>query len=92
MRNIQCKKCFFFVNEWCPKKIDSPDPDLIRDCQYYKTKTNADRIRSMTDEQLAETMWSYLDCGACPARRSGCGYMDKCQKSCLEWLKEEVTT
>lgn len=54
MREIQCKKCFFFTPEWCPKKRDSLDPDLIRDCQFYRTKTNADRIRSMSDEELAE--------------------------------------
>lgn len=54
MKNIQCKRCFFFTPEWCPKKRDSLDPDLIRDCQYYRTKTNADRIRMMTDEELAD--------------------------------------
>ena len=53
MRKIQCKRCFFFTPEWCPKKRDSLDPDLIRDCQYFRIKTNADRIRLMSDEELA---------------------------------------
>ena len=56
MREIQCKRCFFFTPEWCPKKRDSLDPDLIRDCQYFRIKTNADRIRNMSDEELATMM------------------------------------
>ena len=54
MKDIQCKKCAHFTPEWCEFKRDSLDPDLMRDCEYYKAKTNADRIRSMTDEELAE--------------------------------------
>ena len=34
--------------------IDSPDPDMQRDCQHFWEKTNADRIRAMSDEELAE--------------------------------------
>ena len=53
-RNIQCKKCYHLQNDWCDPKLDSPDPDLVRDCQYYKTATNADRIRAYDDRKLAE--------------------------------------
>ena len=52
-KNVVCKKCNNLVNGWCEKVIDSPDPDMQRDCQYFWEKTNADRIRSMTDEELA---------------------------------------
>ena len=52
-KNVVCKKCNNLVNDWCEKVIDSPDPDMQRDCQYFWEKTNADRIRSMTDEELA---------------------------------------
>ena len=89
MRNIQCKNCFFFKPEWCPKKKDSTDPDLIRDCQYYRTKTNADRIRSMTDEKLAKFLCDVNhECYQCPAE-------DLCtngSNGMIKWLKEEVTT
>ena len=51
--NVVCKKCNNLVNGWCEKVIDSPDQDMQRDCQYFWEKTNADRIRSMTDEELA---------------------------------------
>ena len=53
-KNVCCKKCNNLVNDWCEKVIDSPDPDMQRDCQYFWEKTNADRIRSMSDEELAE--------------------------------------
>ena len=49
-KNVVCKKCNNLVNDWCEKVIDSPDLDMQRDCQYFCEKTNADRIRSMSDE------------------------------------------
>ena len=51
-KNVVCKKCNNLVNDWCEKVIDSPDPDMQRDCQYFREKTNADRIRAMSDEEL----------------------------------------
>lgn len=40
------------VGKWCPKINDSPHLDMERNCEHYKAMTNADRIRSMTDEEL----------------------------------------
>ena len=53
MKNIKCRNCFFYRNEWCEKIVDSPDPEKARDCNYFREMTNADRIRSMPDEELA---------------------------------------
>lgn len=53
-KNVVCKKCNNLVNDWCEKVIDSPDQDMQRDCQYFCEKTNADRIRSMTNDELNE--------------------------------------
>ena len=53
-KNVICKKCNNLVNDWCKKVIDSPDQDMQRDCQHFCEKTNADRIRAMSDEELAE--------------------------------------
>ena len=53
-KNVVCKKCNNLVNDWCEKVIDSTDQDMKRDCQYFCEKTNADRIRSMSDEELAD--------------------------------------
>lgn len=60
----KCKKCQniynlsnkddVIVGKWCPKINDSPDIERERECEHFKAMTNADRIRSMTDEELAE--------------------------------------
>ena len=56
-KNVVCKKCNNLVNDWCEKVIDSPDPDMQRDCPHFREKTNADRIRSMNDEELAVCLY-----------------------------------
>ena len=50
-KNVVCKKCNNLVNDWCEKVIDSPDPDMQRDCQHFCEKTNAQKIRAMSDEE-----------------------------------------
>ena len=60
---VVCKKCNNLVNGWCEKVIDSPDPDMQRYCQYFCEKTNADCIRSMDDEELAEFLIDLADDG-----------------------------
>ena len=54
MKNIKCRSCFFYRNEWCEKIVDSPDPEEARDCNYFREMNNADRIRSVSDEELAD--------------------------------------
>lgn len=67
MRDVQCKRCIEYKGNWCDKKRDDPDPDMVRDCHWFRTKTNADRIRMMTDEELADWLeartcqWGWLD-------------------------------
>lgn len=55
----KCKNCRNYNNlaEWCDVIDDSPDRTIERVCDHYKVLTNADRIRSMNDEGLAE--WIY---------------------------------
>lgn len=51
-------------------------------------KTNADRIRSMTDEELAET-FTCIDMFCCPVKGANCADEPDC-KGCFErWLKRE---
>lgn len=50
--------------------------------------TNADKIRQMTDEELAEIL-ELSDCMNCPAWDKNCGARI-CRKAFLEWLKEDV--
>lgn len=69
-------------------------------CSRYKKQfkqTNAERIRNMTDEELAKYIFLILADYACPPYQN----MDSCKKknatfdvceSCwLEWLKQEVS-
>ena len=84
-KNVVCKNCNNLVNDWCEKVIDSPDPDMQRDCQHFREKTNADRIRSMSDEELAEVI-------ACPKGlfdRMDCFDDNRdCKHCALEWLQQ----
>ena len=50
-------------------------------------ETNADRIRSMTDEDLAESIHSVM-AGYCPVKTSEC--TGKCIACWLRWLKKEA--
>lgn len=75
-KNVVCKKCNNLVNGWCEKVIDSPDPDMQRDCQHFWEKTNADRLRAMSDEELARWL-EYEGGGACAEM---CGW--------LNWLQQ----
>lgn len=61
----------------------------------HESKTNADRIRSMTDEELADLMDNsvdYFDCDNCEFRNDDvmCGTNKGCQTHILRWLKMEV--
>ena len=85
-KNVVCKKCNNLVNGWCEKVIDSPDPDMQRDCQYFREKTNADHIRSMSDEEMAETFIKG-DCVGCPILYECDPYGD-CKPQILNWLKQ----
>ena len=96
--------------DWCEmcKHKDSDFYDLCCECEYpensddpptlYEPKpmTNGDRIRRMTDEELAEMFERWVvDCGCnnvpcekvCEERRSK--YQEIiCRQCWLEWLKE----
>ena len=52
--NVMCKNCNNLRKDWCEKVLDSPHPDILRDCRHFWERTNADRIRAMTDRELAE--------------------------------------
>ena len=86
-KNVVCKKCNNLVNDWCEKVIDSPDPDMQRDCQHFCEKTNADRIRSMSDEELCNWLFQ-RDCTNIAAflEYGGMGVMNAVQL--LDWLQQ----
>ena len=53
-------------------------------------KTNADRIRSMTDDELADLWWERVDCGECPVHRDCRMTGQDCKELALGWLQEEA--
>lgn len=67
---MKCKNCvrYVHVNEdnertvgkpnWCFYISDSPCPDLERECGAFTPLRNADRIRAMSDEELAKMLFS----------------------------------
>ena len=55
------------------------------ECDYIKTNspiTNADRIRAMTDEELAIWVWG--------AESAGRAYGPRGKKAWLDWLQQEA--
>lgn len=50
--------------------------------------TNADRIRAMTDEELAELLGGYVYCGGCPMRGNCKVDNLPCDNVLLEWLQQ----
>lgn len=101
---VKCKNCKHLKNDSSIEKkicfligeIGNPDEEIS--CACYRPATNADRIRSMTDEELAELLGTRLDVTSlCENLEDGCWY--KCQthecdyndeKLILKWLKSEV--
>ena len=55
--------------------------------------TNADRIRAMSDEELAEFIENKKPCEVCSCGKDGicyCGYGETCHNGILKWLKSEA--
>ena len=49
----KCKNCVQPRNSRCPHLSDSPYESVARECLHFRPRTNADRIRAMSDEELA---------------------------------------
>lgn len=59
-KNLETKDNGFDAYSWCEKINDCPHEDIERDCEHYSPMTNADRIRSMTDDDAeAEGCFDY---------------------------------
>mgnify|MGYP007133746318 FL=1 len=53
--------------------------------------TNADYIRTMSDEELAHFISEIADCCVCKAEMGeGCSAGKKCEDFWLDWAKQEV--
>ena len=87
-KNVVCKKCNNLVNDWCEKVIDSPDPDMQRDCQHFCEKTNAQKIRSMSDDELNELFRDIYNAGAEDAVAYEWGQRANSFEWTMEWLQK----
>ena len=87
-KNVVCKKCNNLVNDWCEKVIDSPDPDMQRDCQHFCEKTNAQKIRSMTDDELNDLFHEIYDAGVDDAVSYEWGQRTNSFEWTMDWLQK----
>lgn len=75
-----------FGESYCDDCLCGNPPTKWEAADYYEPDTNAERIRRMTDEELAEYLCSIVDCNACPVRHDG-----RCNggaKGYLWWLRQ----
>ena len=87
-KNVVCKKCNNLVNDWCEKVIDSPVPDVQRDCPHFREKTNADRIRSMSDDELNDLFYEIYNAGVEDAVSYEWGQRTNSFEWTMEWLQQ----
>lgn len=71
-----CKRCFLRENDDCYPHVAED-----KECDIFRQKTNADRIRAMKDEELAE----FINGKARGFGEEYEGYM-----SALDWLQEPI--
>lgn len=85
-----CKKCPAFAK--CMVIYRSSACEALRGTYGIDTdpeiKTNADRIRSMTNEELANFIpnWSYTNACKCGEHYVDCN--NECEKCVTEWLHQ----
>lgn len=95
---MKCKNCKYFYKRpditmfVCVKGKPHEDNTAI-DCDNYAPMTNADRIRNMTDEELAEFIArNNYDCADyCEDAKCGCSWScgNKDKTIALQWLQKE---
>ena len=102
MGYIKCKNCKnsqYSTDEdgnklhWCPIFADSKDMEGDRICTRFEPQSQADRIRAMSDEELAEFLVDHhrYPCKYClscwTVRESDEG---GCKEELMRWLKLEA--
>ena len=64
------------------------DDGVCIDFDERKPQTNAERIRSMSDEELCKFLGEYKFCDICEEGCDNCTYNGDCNKRLLEWLQQ----
>ena len=77
----------------CNCKHNSNSRDNEPCCRCDSRQTNADRIRNMSDEELAELLFNKSRCDNCFANcndKDNCPSLGSCYSRHLEWLQSEA--
>ena len=75
----------------CQRNSNSRDNEPCCGCD--SKQTNADRIRNMSDEELAELLFNKSRCDNCFANcndKDNCPSLSSCYSRHLEWLQSEA--
>ena len=86
----KCKDCCSRLFCMSVAEVNGEDFETMankKDCRK-RVLTNADRIRSMSDEELAKEYDNRIYCGGCPVREKCDETLDLCDTLLLEWLKQ----
>ena len=87
----KCENCYNMECVFVDNQIPFFDSE---NCQNYRGMTNADKIRTMSDEELAEWLIrvQYREGDICAPTHDvqNCRYAEGCKACWLEWLKEEA--
>jgi hypothetical protein len=78
--------------EGCKRYSDSEKYDCA-ECKPDYKQTNADKIRLMSDEELAEFLSENTNCDCCNIQcpdKLNCPSMSSCYFRWLEWLNKAV--
>lgn len=87
-----CDKCAYC--DYCDMATFGGHNPRITACSHFSQskQTNADRIRSMSDAEIADFLCDIGECDRrCPAKIGDCFFSDSaCRSAWRDWLKQEV--
>lgn len=85
---MECK-CETCVRKDCVDRTKQDDLRIVIGCDEYleRKMTNADRIRSMTDEELAGLLLRHPVCDIKAKHRESCSEYG-CKDCILEWMQQ----
>jgi len=81
-----CKTC---RHNYKPKDCEPRCNRMCDGISEFEPQTNADHIRSLSDEELAEWFAETVGCKLCD-RIGLCRGVSECKEAYLQWLKSEV--
>lgn len=98
---MKCRNCVYNISNkendetysWCVVKNNNLDIDDERECENYLCMTNGDRIRSMTDEELAEFIKDLSEHCLAGIGEVNCSNQitcENCKITAMKWLQKEV--